>query len=111
MRLPNAEQAEVPKEKVIHYLLSLTHPLGRLKARFFLKLGFHPEHPEALVFALQQLAREYNVVKREQTPYGEKFVVDGWLKSPAGHQARVPTVWIIEKGRHIPRLVTAYPLE
>ncbi len=111
MRLPNAEQAWVPEEKVVHYLLSQAHPLGRLKARFFLRLGFRPEHPEALISALKQLAREYNVVKREQTPYGVKFVVDGWLESPTGSQSRVRTVWIIEKGQRFPRLVTAYPLE
>ncbi len=111
MRLPKAEQALVPRNKVVHYLLSQTHPFGKMKARFFWRLGFHPEHPETLISALKRLAQEYNVVKREQTPYGEKFVVDGWLKSPEGKQARVRTVWIIEHGQHIPRLITAYPLE
>lgn len=111
MRLPNAEQAFVPKSKVIHYLLSQTHPLGKMKARFFLKLGFHPDHPDALISALTELAQNHNVVMREQTPYGVKFVVDGWLTSPEGKRARVRTVWIIESGQEIPRLVTAYPLE
>ena len=38
MKLPNAEQAVVDREKITDYLLSLTSPDGWSKARFFTKL-------------------------------------------------------------------------
>jgi hypothetical protein len=34
MKLPNAERAEAPPEKLRDYLLSPSHPVGRFKARF-----------------------------------------------------------------------------
>ena len=39
-KLPNAHRAEVAKTKVVDYLLSIWHPRGRAKARFFLGFGF-----------------------------------------------------------------------
>jgi len=43
MRLPFMESAEVPKRKLVDYLLSTTHPFGRYKARVFIRYGFSPE--------------------------------------------------------------------
>ena len=43
--------------------------------------------------------------------HGEKQVVEGWLSAhtEASRQRLVRTVWIIDQGRDVPRLVTAYP--
>jgi hypothetical protein len=38
--LPNADRAEIDPEKLHGYLLSLAHPVGRFKARFFTALGY-----------------------------------------------------------------------
>jgi hypothetical protein len=40
MRLPNADDAVVPREKIQDYLLDLGHPIGGGKALFFLSFGF-----------------------------------------------------------------------
>ena len=40
MLLPNAERALIDRAKIRDYLLSLHHPVGRFKARFFTSLGF-----------------------------------------------------------------------
>lgn len=34
MILPNRERAYIPEAKLVHYLLSLSHPVGKSKARF-----------------------------------------------------------------------------
>lgn len=40
MKLPNAELAIVPEQKITLYLLDPTHPVGGSKASFFLRFGF-----------------------------------------------------------------------
>jgi hypothetical protein len=48
MHLPDRERAFIPSAKLSNYLLSLSHPAGRSKARFLLAAGYHPENPEIL---------------------------------------------------------------
>ena len=43
MKLPHAGEASVAKSKIADYLLSLLHPYGRTKARFFIQHGFLPQ--------------------------------------------------------------------
>jgi uncharacterized protein DUF6883 len=38
--VPGCEQAIVEPAKVMDYLLSMAHPIGRGKAQFFLRFGF-----------------------------------------------------------------------
>ena len=40
MKIPNANAAFVPPEKLTGYLLALAHPVGGPKARFFRAHGF-----------------------------------------------------------------------
>jgi len=48
MKLPNAADTIVAKEKITAYLLSPTHPQGGGKANFFSALGFHPNTGKCL---------------------------------------------------------------
>jgi hypothetical protein len=108
VQLPKAEQAIVDLEKVSGYLLSETHPVGKAKAAFFKGLGFTPERPLELVWALQQLGRSGSVVDQEENRFGTKFVVEGILSGSLG-SARVSSVWFAATPSASPRLVTAYP--
>ena len=108
MKLPYGDQALVEESKLTRYLLSLAHEHGRYKARFFIRLGFHPDDPEVLRQALLGLALESDVEEVRST-YGRKFVGRGVLQSPQGRQATVVTVWILRNGVPPPILVTAYP--
>ncbi|MEI8197654.1 MAG: DUF6883 domain-containing protein [Phycisphaerae bacterium] len=56
MILPNAPLANVEVSKITQYLLNPAHPDNGGKARFFLALGFHPDHPQTFAEALRQLA-------------------------------------------------------
>ncbi len=111
MKLPNSEKAVIPRVKVVDYLLSPSHQHGRHKAAFFKRFGFEAESWRRLASALMRHAAEQNVAKIEDTPFGTRYTVEGGLISPSGESMRIRSVWFIDKGEEIPRLVTAYPLE
>ncbi len=101
------------KRKVTDYLLNGAHPDNGGKARFFHGLGFSAEDVARFVKALRDVAETGEVVEKIESVYGVKFVVDGALQAQTGKSAAraVRTVWIIERGESVPRLVTAYPNE
>ena len=109
MPLPHGEHADVPITKVQEYLLAETHPVGWAKARFFKTLGFREDAPEALQAALLQIARTGVLIEEQQSRFGSKYVVDGYITGPELASTQVRTVWILEPGSARPRFVTAYP--
>jgi len=109
MRLPNAERVVIEPQKLKMYLLSPEHPVGRLKAAFFYALGFTRQNWERLELELRTLARAGAADLSERNAFGQKYVVRGRIRGPAGRSAMLTTVWIILDHEEIPRLVTAYP--
>ena len=109
MKLPNAERAVVEREKITDYLLNPAHPDNGGKARFFMSLGFRPEHWQMLAEACRRLAAITEVHNHMASPHGQKYIVDGLIETPVGKTPLVRTVWIVDLGQQIARLVTAYP--
>ena len=72
MRLPNADRAVVDAASIRDHLVSLEHPAGRAKGRFFLAFGFTREDWSALQRALLDLAQT-----------GEAFPGATWLVRPS----------------------------
>jgi hypothetical protein len=107
VKLPNAERAEVPEQKLRDYLLSTEHAIGRYKARFFARLGFTRANWKEFRDRLLQLARE-DAEPGPETEFGQKFLVSGRLVGPKG-AADVVIVWILRAEDDAPRLVTVYP--
>jgi hypothetical protein len=109
MRLPHADVAIIPIEKLRDYVLSPRHPVGRFKAAFFTGLGYTDADSARLEQDLrsQHLALEAEEVAR--TPYGRKFLITGPIAGPAGRMATVVSVWVIRRDEDVPRFVTAYP--
>ncbi len=110
MHLPLADRLEVPRSKIVDYMLSPTHPQGRHKAAFFRAFGFAPAAWEKLASALRRHAGENDVAAEEDTPFGRRYSVDGELAGLDGRRPRLRTVWFVENGDVVPRFVTAYPL-
>jgi hypothetical protein len=106
-RMPNAERAFVPEEKVTRYLLDPRNPRSRGKPGFFGSFGFRREAWGELVQALLAHAREGEVVEQEETPFGTQYLVEGSLTAPDGRAPLVRAVWL-ERGEG-PRLITAFP--
>ena len=110
MKLPNAAQARVDREKITEYLLSLGHPDGRSKAEFFSRFGFRLQDWRLLQQALRRHVLVNDVVQVVESIYGERYTVEGPLETPGGRQPLVRSVWILEAGASAPRLITAYPV-
>ncbi len=111
MKLPLVNEAEVPRAKIVLYLLNPEHRAGKGKARFFASHGFNVDDWETLAKALRQHAREHEIAKEETVPLGVRFVVEGDMTMLNGAVAGVRSVWFIERGERRPRFVTAYPLK
>ena len=101
----------IERDKIAEYLLDEAHPDNGGKALFFLSLGFTQQEWEVLAAAFGKLALDFSVVKSVESLHGRKYVVDGELETPSCRRAKVRTVWIVDRGWEIPRLVTAYPCD
>lgn len=95
--------------KIQEYLLSIEHPLGQFKARFFAGLGFTPDRWGELQTALIQFVEANEVRASSATAFGHKYIVDGSIQGPNGRTATIRTVWVLLRGDVMPRFVTAYP--
>ena len=111
MRLPDAEGCEVTRGKVLDYLLNPDHRYGVYKARFFAEMGFSREEWQILAAALHAHGCTHAVARSRQTAFGMRYEVDGVLKTPSGRRPRIRTVWQVDEGAGVPRLITAHPLE
>ena len=111
MKLPNANNAVVEREKIADYLLNPAHRFGASKARFFTKFGFRAEAWEQLADALRIHAQTHEVKRVHETGFGPRYEVEGVMKMPDGRRPHVRSVWQMDKGAVAPRLITAYPLE
>jgi hypothetical protein len=111
VKLPNAHQAVIDPAKLHEYLLSLSHPIGRFKARFFARLGYTSANWQELAGALQNQHLSHDAELVETSGHGRKFEIRAILKGPTGQAAVVLSVWMIRAGETVPRFVTAYPGE
>jgi hypothetical protein len=109
MPIPDFERALIPREKITGYLLSLSHPVGRAKAKFFRAHGYSDYNTQVLAEALRRIAAEGQIVEQERTDYGTKYVVEGAILTPRETTIVVRTVWFVEHEGGAPRFVTAYP--
>jgi hypothetical protein len=109
MRLPGADVAVVDERKITEYLLNPKHLDGASKAAFFESLGFRVEDWQDLATAFLIVARNWPVTELVESVHGRKYIIEGEIMSPTGKSAWVRTVWIVDEGAEIPRLVTAYP--
>jgi hypothetical protein len=107
--LPNRASAVVPEEKLTKYLLNEAHPEGGPKAKFLKRFGYNLSNRDELERALLKLANLGVVSQVKATVFCTKYVVKGRLETPDGRHPSVETVWKIDNGEEIPKLVTAYP--
>ncbi|MEM9480200.1 MAG: DUF6883 domain-containing protein [Verrucomicrobiota bacterium] len=109
MTIANCQNAEVPKSKIVDYLLCLGHNEGGPKARFFLGWGFTVEEWTVLAIALTRQANENAYNESIEGNHGTKYTVVAPLESPNGTTPDVKSVWMIAKGTKHPRLISSYP--
>lgn len=108
MRLPNGNAAIVEDRKLREYVLNPAHPVGRHHAVLFERLlGINLTNPNLLKEALLEAARVASVDRETATLFGTKYELRFDLSGPMGKR-RLVSVWIVDRGEGIPRLVTCF---
>lgn len=107
--MPNNEQSFVAENKITDYLLSDKHQTGKQKADFFKRFGFDSENINTFIGSLIQHSIDREVEKIQDSVYGTKYELRCEIKTPDERNPCIITVWIVEKGQEVPKLVTAYP--
>ncbi len=108
-KIPNSEQAWIPTEKLVNYLLSNVHPVGRSKAGFFRSCGYSESNLDVLKRDLLSVLIRSTSADLAESQFGRKYLVRGSVITPTGKTIEIQTVWIIESHDPRPRFVTAYP--
>ena len=108
-RLPNAEQATVPIEKLRDYALDPEHPRGQHKARVFRStLGIGQDDWEYLREQILEAVPSAAVATVRVISWGTLCEVPILVEGLNGETHEVTTVWIVERDDDPPKLVTTY---
>jgi hypothetical protein len=108
--LPNRENAFIQPQKLIGYLLSKTHSVGKSKAKLLRTVGFNETNVDILEQELLTIARSQPIKEVISSPHGTKHIIEAELTAPNGRILQLRTVWIIDLGQEAPRFVAAHPL-
>ncbi|GAB4498348.1 MAG: hypothetical protein OHK0052_11530 [Anaerolineales bacterium] len=109
--LPDKARVYIPPPKLLDYLLSETHAVGKSKAKFFRSIGFNETTVSELEQGLLEIAQTGEVTAQLDSLNGTKYVIDGTLQTPRGIRVQLRTIWIVEPMSQAARFVTAYPIE
>ena len=108
MKLPNGDRAVVSDEKLYGYLLNLKHTDGGSHTYLFKTLlGIDRSNGELLRHALLDTAANDPATPGQPSRFGTKYEVRFPMHGPRGTYT-VLSVWIIDEGADVPRIVTAY---
>jgi Domain of unknown function (DUF4926) len=108
MQLPNRALASIEQEKLTEYLLNTRHKRGGTKARLLAQFGYTVWNWKRLEADIRSgLGTEVDLVR--STEYGTRYEIRMTLQTPLGVSLTVRTIWQIDDGREVPRLITLYP--
>ena len=109
MKIPNRDRAIIEQTKITEYLLNTQHKRGGSKAKMLLQFGYSLENWQQLESDLRQFHLNADVDIVKETAYGVRYEVRAALITPTSKQLFVRTVWQIDKGTDLPRLITLIP--
>ena len=108
MRLPNAENAVIPEEKIREYCLNFEHGHGQHKAFLFSKLlGISESNAGELTAILESALRTDEVVRVKPTEHGVIYYLDSVIIR-GERTFTLRSLWIILSDEIIPRFVSCY---
>jgi hypothetical protein len=109
MKLPNASSAIIAREKLRDYLLNLGHKRGGSKARLLLSMGYLADDWERLEADLRSQHLSADVDATASSSYGQRLEIVADLTGPNGRILPFRSIWQIDIGTDVPRLITMYP--
>jgi len=109
MKLPNAVNAIIEDHKLIEYLLNPNHRRGGSKAKLLSSLGYSEQAWQRLDNDLRQQHLTADVVEARDTIWGRRYDIVAPLTGPTGDTVMFRSIWQIDLGSDLPRLITMYP--
>ncbi len=109
MRIPNADRAIIAPEKLRSYLLNTAHRRGSAKARLLLSCGYRADAWQILEADLRAQHLTAEVAGIKENIYGLRLEIRAPLATPSGRLIVFESIWQIDDGTDIPRLITMYP--
>ena len=109
MLIPNGKKAVIAPEKLRDYLLNADHRRGASKARLLLTMGYTPGAWHVLEADLRSQHLTVHVRAIKDNIYGQRFEIRAPLTTPGGRRIIFESIWQIDRGTDIPRLITMYP--
>lgn len=109
MKIPNNNLSFVADNKITDYLLSEIHEIGKHKADFFKSFGFDIAKIDAFKDSLIQHSIDREIEKTKDSDFGIKYELKCEIRTPDKRNPCIVTVWIVENGQIVPKLITAYP--
>ena len=91
MRLPNYDKAYVSQRKLLDYLLSETHPIGKSKAKFLRSIGFGGSNLDALEQSLISIAQSKEVIELVKRNKPDIILMD--------IRIIIRTIWVMLAGK------------
>jgi uncharacterized protein DUF6883 len=106
--LPNRTLAVIAQEKLTDSLPNARHKRGGTKARLLERFGYTVQNWGQLEADIRSgLGAEVDVART--TEYGTRYEIRMTLQTPLGVPLTVRTIWQIDDGTDVPRLITLYP--
>ena len=96
--------------KIINYLLSLKHPIGQSKAKFFRIIGYDKKNINLFKDNLLKTVDKKNFHNIESSEYGKKYIFESNFENPKNIAVKLRTIWVKEENDTTLKFVTAYPI-
>ncbi|MCA1612953.1 MAG: hypothetical protein LC800_02120 [Acidobacteria bacterium] len=108
MKLPNADRALVPLEKLRDYSLNPSHPEGKHKARVFrAALGLTKTDAKRVRQMILEAILMNEAAEQLPSAHGRRFVVD-FDSAGAQGQVKIRSTWIVRNDEDFPRLTSFF---
>lgn len=109
MKIPNGDRAIIERSKLVNYALNVSHERGGSKARKLIRYGYSPDKWKQLELDIRKYHLTADIRIEKATRYGMRYEIRAALPSPVNRQLYVKTVWQIDNGTDVPRLITLVP--
>jgi len=109
MKMPNADQAIITEAKLRDYLLNPDHRRGGSKARLLHIFGYDRADWSRLGADIRTHHLDRKVDRATENDFGRRYEIVGPIITPCGRPLIIRTVWQIDRGTTVPRLITMRP--
>lgn len=100
--------AEIAREKITKYLLTKRDESD--KSLYLTTAGYTIDEYEQLVEDLRNQILLFDATLIELTEFGDKYEINGVLKSPSGKELSIKTIWMKEHATEKWKFITLFPV-